>query len=87
MILTILITIYILSFLRMYRWTKNAYSKDGIMYGFAPEFSDFLATIFPGVNTLFSFIVIKYSWTGKLNSKGFKIDLSKFLSKFFNIKK
>ena len=85
MILTIL-AIYILSFLRMYFWNRNAFSENGVFSSYSnPQLIDFIVTVVPIVNTLASFVIIEYSWTGKKhNSFEFK---SPNFSKFFNIKK
>ena len=85
MILTILITIYILSFLRMYFWNKNAFNKDGVFDYTHPKSIDFIVTVIPVINTIFSFIVLDYSLTGKKKILT-KSDSSDF-SKFFNVKK
>ena len=84
MIITILITIYILSFFRMYFWNKNAFSKDGVFDYSHPKFIDFIVTIIPLINTICSFIVLDYSLTGKKKVL-IKSDSLDF-SKFFNVK-
>ena len=84
MILTILITIYILSFLRVYFWFKNAFSKDGVFDTLEPDNSSFIITILPLVNSLASIMVTSFSLTGKERyTKRKPINLSKF----FNVKK
>ncbi len=80
MTLTILIIIYILSFLRMYFWNRNAHSKGGIFEGLKPDKDDLFFTVVPFVNTCISIIATMDSATGKESKP---IDLSKF----FNIKK
>jgi hypothetical protein len=85
MILTILITIYILSFLRMYSWVKNAFNKNGVFSYSNPKFIDFIVTVVPIVNTLVSFLVIQHSWTGKKYNSFESKSLD--FSKFFNVKK
>lgn len=82
MIITILITIYILSFLRMYFWNKNAFSKDGIFSSSEPDLFALLFTIIPLLNTIAAVYSTVISLTGKKND----LDFYKF-SKFFNVKK
>jgi len=83
MILTILIIIYILSFLRMYFWTRNAYGKDGRYKNIKPERNDFLFTIVPIYNTIASIYVTFISLTGFEE----KAENNFNYSKFFNVKK
>lgn len=83
MILTILITIYILSFLRMYFWKKNAHNKNGIFDCLEPNLADFLITIIPVVNTVASLLVTFYSLNGKESNNESE---SLNFSKFFNVK-
>jgi hypothetical protein len=89
MILTIL-AIYILSFLRMYFWIRNAHSKDGIWSSLEPDIESFIFTAVPLANTIASILVTTVSWNGKKNKplNFFKLNFSKLnFSKFFNIKK
>lgn len=79
MIITILITIYILSSLRMYFWFKNAHSKDGVWCHTKPDTGAFIFTVIPFVNILASIMFTAVSLTGKKNNSDF--------SKFFNVKK
>lgn len=79
MILTILITIYILSFLRMYFWFKTAHSKDGTWRYIKPDISSLFITVLPFLNTLASIMFTAVSITGKEHNSNF--------SKFFNVKK
>lgn len=80
-IFIVFITIYILSTLRMYFWTKNAYSKDGTLKDHSSTLLDFFFTFCPFVNTIFSiFVVTSFSIDGKENKK-LNFD------KLFNIKK
>lgn len=80
MTLTILITIYILSFLRMYFFFKNAFSKDGIWKNIEADLSAFLLTFIPAFNTLASVLILI---TGSLTDKNHNVNYSKF----FNVKK
>lgn len=80
MIILILIIIYILSFLRMYFWIRNAYGENGVFYKVPPEKNDFLFTVIPVVNTFASIIITSYSLTGK------KIKINIDYMKFFKLK-
>lgn len=74
----ILLAIYILSFVRMYFWTKNAFGKDGIFSHKDASLWDFCICIVPIINTLASVHCTMFSLTGKRKS-------SFNLNKFFGI--
>lgn len=75
----ILISVYLLSALSMYRWTQCAYSKNGTLEHSHPNGWDILAVIIPGFNTSISV----YLWVFYYPIKNHKIDTSKF----FRVKK
>jgi hypothetical protein len=78
-IIIILSIIYILSFLRMYFWTKNAYNKGGTIYSLQPDSFDICATLIPFLNTIMSIAVTFIFVSGK------EKDMIN-ISKFFRIK-
>jgi len=79
--LILFLIIYLLSFLSVYFWTKNAHNPGGVYYPLKPELNDFLLTILPVFNTVSIFVFcIFFSLNGKekYNSNWYK--------KFFKVK-
>jgi hypothetical protein len=74
----ILLAVYILSALLMWRYTHLAFSKNGIFYGVYPGVIDVILTILPIINTWACFVC----WIGYYPTKNKEINSSKF----FNIK-
>ena len=85
MTLTILISIYILSFLRMYFWNRNAHSKGGVFQHSNPNPMDLFYTVVPLANTISAILCTAHSLTGKKQQIRQKKPLD--FSKFFNVKK
>ena len=84
LLLTLCVIVYTLSAIGMYKFIKNAHSKEGIWYNINPEFADIVMTFCPIINTLSIVIgVLIYSGFGIRRKKVKK----EGLNKFFNIKK
>lgn len=79
--MALLIIIYILSTIRMYIWTRNAYSKEGIYRYSELDFSNVFYTFVPFFNTSFSILVTFISLNGKKEFKN-----SNLLKTIFKIK-
>ena len=56
MILFIIITVYILSFMKIYFWLRAVYSEKGAWEISKPGITDIALTIFPLVNTIAAII-------------------------------